>query len=427
MNLHELDQARTAFDRAEAALSAHLPHEALEHVEQAIRLDPSNPTTRLLEARIRLRLNQPQLALTALDIHNHLAPRQHAQPGPTLLRAKALAKEGRLELAMGLLERLARQLPDHVRVHRMLAGLAMQLQRIDRAVEALRRVVQMTPGDDASHRLLLTLESDRDPDTALARLLDRLQGRRLPDPRLLLRAARLCRRVGRLREAEDHWRKLLELRPHDQSLWIEAGELADAMGEAALAHQRLSKACRMPGRYRASALAAMATLCMHLGRWSQAAWNWWRLTRLNRHDLGAWAGLLVCAHCAGRARLAHRAQQILVAHSSPQERRAILARLWHHAAAHHALETTSPSDAARLDGPSPLRDLLRLAARSLERAAHKHRDRADVHYHRGVCEAALGNTQTATRSIQQALAINPRYAAALRLLNLLQQTADSKG
>ena len=148
---------------------------------------------------------------------------------------------------------------------------------------------------------------------------------------------------------------------------------------------------------------------MHAGRPQHAAWHWWRRIRRAGRDAEAWAGLIVCAHTAGRGRLAQRAQARCRQRLDPDARHHALAQAWHHLAPTRVARN-GPSSA-----PSPLTELLQRSTRVLADAAEAHPGRADVHYHHARCLAGLGARGRASVAVDQALAINPKYRDAINL------------
>lgn len=221
--------------------------------------------------------------------------------------------------------------------------------------------------------------------------------------------AQAMRQRGDLASAETLYTKLLARHPDDAALWLDAGLLADEMGEAETAIARLRHAATMNDAGRAAAWGALATVLMHAGRTVEAGGAWWRAVRRDPLDARAWVGLMLCAHVAGRARLVRRIDRRLDGRASRQQRRQTAAELWPHVAASVALRD---AEVAQHRPASPLMALLRQSARALERLAQRHPDRADARFHLAICHEALGQTHTAAASLQRALDINPRYAAA---------------
>ena len=116
-----------ALDHAQLALAGNLLGVALDHVRAALRMDPDHAEARVLEARIRLRRHEPRLALTALDNRDHVAhpdpdPQGSSRPDVAMLRATALAAQGKLDLAVTIMESLAQEFPDDAGVLRALAA-----------------------------------------------------------------------------------------------------------------------------------------------------------------------------------------------------------------------------------------------------------------------------------------------------------------
>ncbi len=413
MNLFKQEQAGRELDLAEAALNGYLLDDACRHVQKAIELDPDNPSARLLQARIQLQLNNPKTAMSTLDTLDYQYPEMRNSPLLAILRLEALIKSGHHEIAVVVANKLAAEFGDDVRIQRLLAGLFLKLQFNEKAIESLQRVIDLQPSDDSSRRLLAECLRDSDPQTAADLLLSDVSRRHHPAARL--RASRLLRQCERMRDAEDQIMQLLRQYPRDPLLLIEAGQLADEMGEDELAISRLERALQIDGEHIPTAMASLATTHMHAGRFTTAGTVWWRLTRRVPEDIEAWAGLLVCCHTTGKHRLLGKVEKKLAAFSSCHERQLLLSRLWHHSAAAVAMQQAGRPVKNQVTPPSPLRKLLKSAGKVLNKVATEFENRADVRYHQAVCSESLNDIDDATRSVAAALAINPNYAAAQRL------------
>ncbi len=240
-------------------------------------------------------------------------------------------------------------------------------------------------------------------------LVDAMNAREKRDEQLT--QARLLRQIGQLRDAEEAYRQLLAMYPHDAVIALEAGELADEVGAVDIAMARLRRAVLLSGVMLHEALPALARALMHAGRFEQAGRCWWRLARAKRSRLLAWSGLLVCAMAAERQRLARIAMTRLMRLGDRQRRRQCLAQHWRHVAAARAA-ITRPTPAVM---ESPLRTLLEKSVATLTVHAERFPRRADTFYHLAMCHEALDARDDAAASVRNALAINENYAAAKRL------------
>ena len=268
-------------------------------------------------------------------------------------------------------------------------------------------------------RTLAGLIQESDPQTSINMLLKDETTASNPVTQLL--AARLCHEVGRLRDAEEIYDKLLADRPDDPIVWLETGKLADATGADSLATSRLKRAVALTDKGKDVALAALALSHMHAGRLKEAGNCWWRAARCGPDSPNAWAGLLVCAFACDRTTLADRAGRMLDRHWSKSECRAAIADLWPHAAGAIVIRQNTPDHAhLTIQADSPLNDLLAGAVQTLKSQAQSKPERADTHYHLAACCEALEDVEAASRSIRAALQINPTYAAAADLAKRLQ-------
>lgn len=413
IDIHHQQQAMDRLDLAMSAYNAKQYDRALSHIRRAVELDPQNVNVRVLQARIYLKQNKPNLAMSALNVQEKLAPGMTNTPEVAMLRAEALSASGFDRIARSQLRQIAEQLPDDVRPYRMLSGLHIKLNEFNDAIGALRDVVRLSPSDRASGRLLSELLQKNDPQQSLDMLLS---GRAdTQEPGVLLRAARQCRELDRLRDADELYVSLMSLRPDDSGVLLEAGVLADEMGEDKLAIDRLERAISLSENNRGEAYAALARVHCHAGRFEQASWYSWKAARLMKHDTTPWAGLAVYAKACGRVRLADRALAVLNRYTGSRQRQKHLAECWQHAAAPLAVAQGLEESAVDYPGQSTLTTLLKQASHTLDGVTRDFPQRADAHYHMAVCQHLLNDPTLATTYNDQALAINPTYDAALRL------------
>ena len=420
-DLNHQTRAQHHLDRAVAALEAELPDQALTELEACLKVDPGNLAARLAQARAALAVNRPRQALSALDCADLYHPDRRDTPELNLLRAQTLTRCHLDEMACGPLNQLVEQFPDDLRPRRMLAELHLRRGQLDEAINQLRHVVRLAPSDDGNRRTLAELLQRRDPEAAVDLLfeVDLTES----DPVTQLLAARLCQGVDRLRDAHDLYDHLLRTRPDDVTVWLEAGKLADAVGDDALARRRLERAAVLTHGSQAEVRQALALAHMHAGRNAAAGRCWWQLTREMEQPLQAWAGLLVCALACDRPKLALHADQALDGYP-PTERRAALARLWPHAAGGTVISQTLYEAAPQPAEPdSPLEDLLTQAVDTLALHVEAFPARADSHYHLAQCSNALGQTRRADQATQTALKLNPDYRSAHDLASQLAEAA----
>jgi tetratricopeptide (TPR) repeat protein len=306
----------------------------------------------------------------------------------------------------------------------MLSGLYLKLNQFNDAIGSLRDVVRLTPSDQASTRLLSDLIQHSDPQAGLDLLLAGRAGAQEPgepgEPGVLLRAARQCRKLDRLRDADELYESILKIHPEDVGVLLESGRLADEMGEDVLAVRRLERAVSIVGDHMAEALTALAVVHSHAGRFRLAVLSCWKAGRLEADEGFAWAGLAVNAKACGRSGLAEQALAVLSRRTGSRQRQQHLAAWWQHVAAPLAIESglnDVPGDHA---GQTVFQSLLKQATHTLEGVAGDYPQRADAHYHLAVCHQLLGDPTEANIHNDQALAINPRYEAADRLAEQIE-------
>lgn len=407
-------EARQHVRRAEASLEAADLDAARQQIGDALRLDPSSLTARVLEARIALAASRPTDALRAVESAGLCHPDKQRCPQLSMLRAEALIRAGDLQHAADELSRLVCTFPHDLRPRRMLAQVCVRTGRRDEAIEHLTELKRLSPNDQAAAAMLAELlESSRPQDSV--DLLSRCAAESDHEADHL-RVAQLCRKLERESDAEATYRDLLHRRPNDRDLWLEAGRVADAVGASDLAIERLTRAAALSRRGDGGALRELAIAYLHRADWNRAGRCWHNAARCGDGDVMDWAGLLICALMTGRESLARRADERLSLHLSPVERRHMLASLWQHAASGDAVRRTAGEVEERpMQAAGVLDQLLERSEASLQCQSAQHPHRADAHYHLAMCLHAGGDNDAAHDAVQTAVAINPRYVAAREL------------
>jgi predicted Zn-dependent protease len=201
MKLDAQQAGRAAFDRAMIALEAGQLDDAADHLRDALALAPDMSEARLAQAQLALDRHEPREAVEALDAHDLYHPDSRQCPAVMLLRAEALCRAGMNDLALKVVQEFAREFPDDIRPHRMLAGLHLTAGDVASCAASLRQVLRLAPSDDAARRALAALIGAFDPQQSVELLWpDYAQAK---EPSAMLRVARLLRAAARDREAQE--------------------------------------------------------------------------------------------------------------------------------------------------------------------------------------------------------------------------------
>lgn len=413
MNLDRDLQARDFGNRALLALEAGLLDQANEMICRSVQANPQSAATRIIAARVELALHRPAGAVTALDHHDLYAPHQRDLPEVLCLRAQALIQQKQIFKAQQLLQRVVEDVPDSANAHRLLAQCMLAThQKID-GIRHLSRVVELDAEDEVSRRTLATLLEDSDPRKSLQLMQSLPEALQSPQEQLYM--ARLNQRLEQLCDAEAIYANLIDSDMADSQILMEAGKLADEMGENQRAVMRLEKVTQGGGELVFDAYCELAIVHMHGGRFDKAGLCWWKAARIQRTHARAWAGLLVCSLVSGKATLVGKASDILDQRCNPITRRNLVAELWTHAASGKVISQQTRKDQQKLAVASPLQTMLDYASNILAEHANKFPRRADTFYHLANCRQAMDEKPDAIRSIKQAIRINPNYATAKQL------------
>ncbi|MEM1445302.1 MAG: hypothetical protein AAGF84_04550 [Planctomycetota bacterium] len=413
------EQKQRLHDQAQLAMWGYLPAEAYEHAEAALRIDPSDPMARLMQARVELQSARPGEALRSLDAHDQFGVSVVTTNGQKnmeamRLRAASLAQAGQTAMAIAQLEDLIEQAPADLALLRALGSLQLRDARESEAIETFALISDMDPQDTVSARVLSDLMADHAP----SRSVDVL---RKGDTGNALRIARRCAKSGRLLEAEAQYADLLDTNRDEGWLWMEAAKLSMQMGELNRAEERLMNAVQTQngrGPQARQAWSMFAAQASRRGRVAAAGRGWWRAIRAESSAYPeGWAGLLTCAMLAERDALMRRVDRVLRGMTTRSQRRAMLAERW--------FDTVPPrlADAgARLRvtaDASPLTSLVAHAADVVGEHVDRYPGRADARFHIAMLREAQGDADGALEEAGVALSINPTYQAAAGLCERL--------
>lgn len=420
MKLRNQAKAIESLDRAREALRIDRPAQALRHAVEARRLDPDQIATLLLIARIELSLQRPANAMTTLDATYHLDAFADHSFEIRLLRVQALSALHRHGEALALLDELIEAFPGDAHLHRLAAAASESLGQTERTIASLERIVAIDPTDTTAARTLAHLLATGDPQASIKLVQPELSH----EPSAMQwQSAQWMKQAGRQRDAEEVYRDLLASRSEDAALCFEAAVHADQMGANDVAIERYRQALSLKQVDRAAAQSSLARAFMHAGRFAEAVWNWWQVTRLNQDHPEAWAGLIVSALCCERAHLVEQAQRRFEQHADEDERVFLLAEAWMEASAGEVIHRVTQPARAQVVTASPLTWILQQSVDVLSTQIVRKPGWADTLYHTAICEAALGETDAASEHVQAALDINPNYKAATTLAARLPKAA----
>jgi len=211
--------------------------EAARHYEKALELNPGDTETLLILGNIRAetgdfpRAREIYLRVLEIDPSNDLAgsmfealEARAEDPGQrdpdTLVReARCLARRGRSDRAVHLLEALLSVCPDHAAAHNDLGNLYCLLQKPDEALRHLERAVQLAPDSIGFVRDLADahLAEAGNLEQALA-LYNKALALKPDDIETLLRIGNICAAQNQFDDARYFYNRVLTVRPdHPQA------------------------------------------------------------------------------------------------------------------------------------------------------------------------------------------------------------------
>jgi len=414
MNLDRDLQARDYSNRALLALEAGLFDDAIKLVTRSVQLNPQNSETRITQVKIDLALHRPVSALAALDQHDLCAPHRRDLPEVSCLRAQAFLLSKQNFKAQQVLERITADYPKYAMGHRLLAQCLLATNQKVAGIRHLTFLVALEPEDVVSVQSLASLVEDSDPRESLNLMLSLPQDSISPE--VLLYQARLHYKLEQLCDAQVIYSNLIASGISDPQVYLEAGTIADEMGENKQAVKYLETAIEFGGKITGHVYCQLALVHMHGGHFEQAGLCWWKASRQDRTQAKPWAGLLVCALASRKPTLVARVSETLDQRCNPITRRNLISDFWTHAACGKIVNEQAKRDVANPQlVATPLQTILNHAANTLFEHAVKYPTRADTFYHLANCQQAMGQSGKALEFVKQAIRINPNYTTATEL------------
>ncbi len=229
--------------QADAALAGGLMDEAQEYSARALELEPLEPDSLLLRARVLAASGSWPQALRLLE----LQPVAGLAQG-VLLRAEILALDAREEeRALELLRGAQVRFPEDARLPELEGRILLTAGRESEGRQRLLRALELDPGREPALRLLLEQAVRAERWEEAAAYLERLDAEQGSETDLAL-AYRVQERLGRTEQALDYATRLYEARPEAY-----AAEYASAL----LARGDREEALRIVGKHLAAATAPL--------------------------------------------------------------------------------------------------------------------------------------------------------------------------
>lgn len=167
-------------------------------------------------------------------------PRERAESD--YRKAIAVVNQGRMAEAIDTLLSALRHDGEHVPARQLLVKLQLEARRIDEAMQALRDGLQILPAQSAWAMALARLQVDRGDLPGAAQTLERSLPSGGGNADYQGFAGHVAYRLGRHREAVDHYQVATRLVPGDGRWWLGLGLAYDADGRANEAREALLRA-----------------------------------------------------------------------------------------------------------------------------------------------------------------------------------------
>ena len=207
-------------------LRANRAGDALPVLERATRLDPSLERAWFSLGKALALLGRGKDADAAFERSFELSPERRL-----MAHAAEHQKEGRIDEAERIYRRVLRKNPDNVDALRLLALLAMRVDRQDDAESLLQRAVEIAPDFLLALLDLGRLRKEQDRYEEALECFDRVIALEPSQPQAhFLRAATLAR-ASFTRESIDAYRSCLAVRPGHVGALLGLGHVLKAMGD----------------------------------------------------------------------------------------------------------------------------------------------------------------------------------------------------
>jgi tetratricopeptide (TPR) repeat protein len=207
-------------------LRANRAGDALPVLERATRLDPSLERAWFSLGKALALLGRGKDADAAFEKSFELSPERRL-----MAHAAEHQKEGRVDEAERIYRRVLRKNPDNVDALRLLALLAMRVDRQDDAESLLQRAVEIAPDFLLALLDLGRLRKEQDRYEEALECFDRVIALEPSQPQAhFLRAATLAR-ASFTRESIDAYRSCLAVRPGHVGALLGLGHVLKAMGD----------------------------------------------------------------------------------------------------------------------------------------------------------------------------------------------------
>ncbi len=224
--------------RAEWAIAADAPDQAINDLRTALSQAPRDPETMLLLATAHERSGFPELAGERLALAVEVSG---AAPEPALRYARFLLRDGRTQAAASVLKDARRAEPGNLELLSVLADLYLGEKDWPRATALLRELRAASDDNLRAKQVATALEAailsgqDR-TDESLAVLQDQLTGLD-EDGRATLTIALAQIRAGKVEEARTYLGQATSRRPDDVTLRLLTGSVAMMDGDADAAEE----------------------------------------------------------------------------------------------------------------------------------------------------------------------------------------------
>jgi Flp pilus assembly protein TadD len=247
----------------------------------------------------------------------------------TLHELTARYLDGDVAGALALCRKLVRRRPDTPLWLMHLALLERDSGNLEAAVDALRRVVALTPDDQDAFALLGAYLTEAGRARDAADLLEAHAGRQDVAPELLTARSLALARLGRHDEALATMRTARERNPSNAMTLVEMGTIHLMRGDRDDARRAFQAALSINPRA-ARAHSSLGVLAVEDGRANEAREHWRAATSVDPREHETILGLGIALARAGRSGQARACFEFFVASAPPAryQRDIDRARLW---------------------------------------------------------------------------------------------------
>ena len=261
---------------------------ALRLYQEAIAIDPFHFDAWLNQAATLRSLERYAEAESAVRKALAISHEQSAPAWQVL--GEILYFSGKLDDALPAVAKAARMDPGNPATWSWVGHILSKQNRPAEAEKAYRKALRLNPNDVNTRKILAELQLITGKDKEAAESLANIPPEQRENAATQIAIGFSEQKQGRLAEAEQAWRKALELDPKALDAWFNLGWLYNKLSRFEEAEASLAKAVKLnPNAHKTLALLALTQTSQ--GKFRESEQSWLLASQLNPEEVEYWLGL----------------------------------------------------------------------------------------------------------------------------------------